>query len=237
MVIAMVALFVALGSGGAVAATVIPVGSVGHRQLRPGAVWKDNLSPGIAADLTRIEHLSPGQGTAGATDTTRTSGPTGPQGPVGPAGSPGGVGDVGPAGPQGPVGPAGPAGTAGGSPVQPLHFAAQRGTPATTILDADGLTLTASCDTSGRVAVVATPASPAVISWAWTGFQGILPRFNAPATILPAGTSPSGRAMTMFDYVAPSGKVVAGSFGATDAEDAANTPGYDCVVFGSATAF
>jgi hypothetical protein len=237
MVIAMVALFVALGSGGAVAATVIPAGSVGHPQLRPGAVWTNDLSPRIAADLTRIEHLSLNQGTAGATDSASARGPAGPQGPAGPAGSPGGVGASGPAGPQGPVGPAGPAGTAGGSPVQPLHFAAQAGTPGTTILSADGLTLAASCDASGRVAVVATPASPAVISWAWTGFQGIQPRFNAPATILPAGTSPSGRAMTMFDYVAPTGKIVTGSFGATDAQDAANTPGYDCVLYGSATAF
>jgi hypothetical protein len=214
--IATAALFVALGSGGAIAATVIPAGSVGHPQLRPGAVWKDDLSPRLAADLTRIEQLSHGQGIVGA---------------------PNSAGARGPAGPQGPVGPAGPAGTAGGSPVQPLHFAAQRGTRDTTILSADGLTLAASCDAGGRVAVVATPASPAVISWAWTGFEGILPRFNAPATILPAGTSPGGRALVMFNYVAPSGKIVTGSFGATDAQDAANTPGYDCVLFGSATAF
>lgn len=209
--IASAALFVALGSGGAVAATVIPAGSVGHRQLRPQAVWKSNLSARIVRDLTSIERPSRGQ--------------------------PAGAVARGPAGPQGPVGPPGPAGTAGGSPEQPLHFAAQRGTPATTILRADGLTLTASCDDKGQVAVVATPASPAVISWAWTGDQTILPKFNAPATILPADAPQSGRAATMFNYLAPTGKVVTGLFGATDAGDAANTPGFDCVVYGSASAF
>jgi hypothetical protein len=214
---------------------VIPAGSVGHQQLRPGAVWKNNLAGGILADLTKVERQS-----AVAQDPASPQGPVGSAGPAGPAGTAGSQGPTGPqgsTGPQGPVGPAGPAGTAGGSPVQPLHFAAQRGTGDTTILSVDGLTLTASCDGSGRVAVVATPASPAVISWAWTGFQGMLPRFDAPTTILPAGTQLSGRATTLFDYVAPTGKIVTGSFGATDAEDAANTPGYDCVLYGSATAF
>jgi hypothetical protein len=209
-VIASGALIVALGGGGALAASTIPAGSVGHRQLRNNSVWKNNLSRGIRADLAKIEHLK----------SVRQGG----------------------TGPQGPVGPPGPRGTAGSEPVRPVYFAGDSGSGNTTILSANGIKLSASCDRDGRIVVVAQPTSTssAVLSWAWTGFQGFVPRFdtvNAPSvTILPAGTPAPGRAAVLINYVSLTGRIVTGEFAASDAGDnPTNGLGHTCVLFGELT--
>jgi hypothetical protein len=91
-VIAVIALFVALG-GGAYAATRLPASSVGTKQLKKEAVTPGKLSATAKAAIT---------GATGA------KGATGPQGDSGPAGQ---------VGPQGPTGPAGSAATSGPVPI------------------------------------------------------------------------------------------------------------------------
>jgi len=80
-VIALIALFVALG-GGAYAAFQLPKNSVGTRQLKRGAVTPPKLSPAAVATLK------------GAT------GPKGPAGKAGPKGAKGEKGDTGATGPS-----------------------------------------------------------------------------------------------------------------------------------------
>lgn len=129
MVVALLALFVALG-GGAYAATNLPRNSVGTAQLRNQAVNVHKLGfdsvgtrriqPG-AVNNSRLQH------NAVTTDKVRNGSllaedfapgqlPHGPQGPQGPEGPPGAQG---PTGPQGPAGPAGPPGGNGGTPGPP----------------------------------------------------------------------------------------------------------------------
>jgi hypothetical protein len=91
-VISCVALFVALGGVG-YAATRLPKGSVGTRQLRKEAVTPAKLS---AASKSALK--GPG-GPTGSTGPTGPAGATGPRGPDGPRGPQGSKGDPGPTGP------------------------------------------------------------------------------------------------------------------------------------------
>jgi hypothetical protein len=97
MVVALVALFVALG-GGAYAALKLPANSVGAAQLKKSAVTPTKLSPAAKTALS-----TPGpKGEAGA------RGPEGPRGEAGPRGDSGTKGDTGPRGEVGPKGDTGP---------------------------------------------------------------------------------------------------------------------------------
>jgi hypothetical protein len=99
-VIATLALFLALGGGGAWAATTISAGSVGTLQLKNGAVTGSKVSEGslLAKDFMG------GQLPAG---------PTGPAGPAGAEGDPGPTGSKGPTGSQGLAGKSGERGSVG----------------------------------------------------------------------------------------------------------------------------
>jgi hypothetical protein len=88
MVVALVALFVALG-GGAYAALKLPANSVGPAQLKKGAVTPPKLSP---AAKTALSKPGPKGGTG-------ARGPEGPRGDSGPRGGTGPKGDTGLAGP------------------------------------------------------------------------------------------------------------------------------------------
>jgi hypothetical protein len=92
-VLALIALFVALG-GGAVAAGVVPLA-------------RHALTAGTAANALKLGGKTPSQVKAGL------RGARGPQGPAGPAGPTGATGVQGPAGPGGPAGPTGPQGVQG----------------------------------------------------------------------------------------------------------------------------
>jgi hypothetical protein len=85
-VIALIALFVALG-GGAYAAFKLPRNSVGTKQLKRGAVTPPKLSRAV---LKRLN------------DTSGSRGPTGKTGPKGPKGAKGDKGQKGDTGPTGP---------------------------------------------------------------------------------------------------------------------------------------
>jgi len=93
MVVALFALFVALG-GASYAAVTLPVNSIGTIQLKPNAVTSAKVLNGslLAADFKAGQLL---------------------KGPKGAPGARGAVGPAGPAGPAGAAGAAGPAGAAG----------------------------------------------------------------------------------------------------------------------------
>jgi len=113
MIVALIALFVALG-GGAYAATTLPRNSVGTAQLKDGAVTARKLHNGaftaekIAYGSLLAKDFKAGQLPSGATGAAGTPGGQGPkgdtgaQGPTGPSGS--GGGSPGPTGPTGPTG-------------------------------------------------------------------------------------------------------------------------------------
>lgn len=107
MVVALIALFVALGSG-AYAATTLPHESVGTQQLKNGAVTASKLHNGaftaakIAYGTLLAKDFKAGQLPAGA---------TGLKGDLGPAGSQGLQGPKGETGAQGPTGPSGSTGS------------------------------------------------------------------------------------------------------------------------------
>jgi len=104
--LALVALFVALGSGSAyAAANLVPKNSVGSAQVINGSLQTGDLSSRAVSAL---------KGKAGP------QGPSGAQGAAGPQGSAGATGSAGPAGAQGPKGDAGAQGAPGaaGAPGQ-----------------------------------------------------------------------------------------------------------------------
>jgi len=113
MVVALIALFVALGSG-AYAATTLPHESVGTQQLKNGAVTASKLHNGaftaakIAYGTLLAKDFKAGQLPAGA---------TGLKGDLGPAGSQGLQGLQGPKGETGAQGPTGPSGSTGSTGV------------------------------------------------------------------------------------------------------------------------
>jgi hypothetical protein len=106
LVVALVALFVALGGGAYAATTTL----MGHSQLAPNSVWHnnigkgsvhmDNLTSSLKAQLDKT-------GKTGATGATGQQGATGPQGPARTNGGAGPAGTGGPTGSQGPLGPSG----------------------------------------------------------------------------------------------------------------------------------
>ena len=132
MAVALVALFIALGSG-AYAATNPPANSVGTKQLKNVAVTNAKLANNsVGTDKIKEGAIGPKRLENGAVTAEKVkdgslaardfapgqlpSGPQGPQGAQGPAGAvgpPGPGGGVGQAGPQGPIGPAGPQGIQG----------------------------------------------------------------------------------------------------------------------------
>jgi hypothetical protein len=88
MVVALVALFAALG-GGAYAALKLPANSVGPAQLKKGAVTPPKLSPAAKTALSK----------PGPKGETGARGPEGPRGDAGPKGETGPRGDTGTAAP------------------------------------------------------------------------------------------------------------------------------------------
>ena len=103
MVVALIALFVALG-GASYAAVTLPRNSVGAAQLKKGAVTPPKVAKKTIALFRGQRGL---RGLAGARGPQGAQGPTGAQGPAGAAGPQGAQGLVGPTGPTGPTGPAG----------------------------------------------------------------------------------------------------------------------------------
>ena len=132
MVVALVALFVALG-GGAYAALKLPANSVGAAQLKQSAVTPAKLSPAAKAALS-----TPGpSGAAGA---------RGPEGPRGEAGQRGDSGAKGDAGPKGDTGPKGDPGSAGpGATILNWDEAASATPTPKTIGTVLGVTFSAEC--------------------------------------------------------------------------------------------
>ncbi len=116
MVVALIALFVALG-GGAYAAATLPHNSVGTPQLKNGAVTARKLHNGaftaekIAYGTLLAKDFKAGQLPAGATGPAGAAGAQGLQGTQGPRGATGSQGTAsGPTGPQGATGPSGSSG-------------------------------------------------------------------------------------------------------------------------------
>src|SRR5262245_1885090 len=99
LTVACVALFVAL-SGGAVAATVVPIAK--HALTADTATNAKKLGGKTPAQIKAS--LRGAQGPAGSTGPAGAVGPAGPQGPQGPQGDQGPVGALGPQGPKGDVG-------------------------------------------------------------------------------------------------------------------------------------
>jgi Collagen triple helix repeat (20 copies) len=111
MIVALVALFVAMG-GGAYAAIVLPAGSVGTKQLKNSSVTAVKVKPGSLL----ASNFKPGQlpkGTAGPQGPKGDTGPQGLKGDTGAVGAKGATGLTGPAGPAGPQGPKGDKGDTG----------------------------------------------------------------------------------------------------------------------------
>jgi hypothetical protein len=102
MVVALIALFIALG-GGAYAAVSMPANSVGSKQLKNGAVIGSKLA------TNAITSAKVKDGSLLAQDFAAGQLRAGPQGATGPRGATGFVGPPGPAGPAGATGPPGPA--------------------------------------------------------------------------------------------------------------------------------
>ena len=132
MVVALVALFVALG-GGAYAALKLPANSVGAAQLKQGAVTPPKLSPAAKTALS----------TPGPKGDTGATGPQGPRGEAGPRGDSGAKGDTGPSGEVGPKGDPGSAGP--GATILNWDEAASATPVAKTIGTALGVTFSAEC--------------------------------------------------------------------------------------------
>jgi Collagen triple helix repeat (20 copies) len=102
-VVALIALFVALGGTG-YAALRLPKNSVGTVQLVNGAVTKTKIAKKTIASLHGSRGKTGPAGSTGAAGAAGATGAAGAQGPFGPQG---------PAGPQGPIGPQGPVGPPG----------------------------------------------------------------------------------------------------------------------------
>jgi hypothetical protein len=116
LLVATVALFVALGGGGALAATKLMIhtgnianGAVTNHKLANGAVGLQKLNTHVRSALSKIG----GRGIVGTQGPQGAQGPQGQAGPAGPAGATGAQGPQGQTGPQGQPGPQGQAGTNG----------------------------------------------------------------------------------------------------------------------------
>jgi Collagen triple helix repeat (20 copies) len=110
-ILAALALFVALGSGAAVAS-----GLISGKKLVNHSIPEWKLTARAISNLRGQRGLTGLQGPAGPqgpTGATGLPGPIGPMGPMGPAGPIGPAGLLGPMGPAGDVGPMGPTGPTG----------------------------------------------------------------------------------------------------------------------------
>jgi hypothetical protein len=112
-ILAALALFVALGSGAAVAS-----GLVSGRQLANHSVPEWKLTARAISSLRGQEGPSGLQGPEGPQGATGSTGPIGPMGPIGATGATGPLGPIGPVGPAGDVGPMGPTGATGAMGLQ-----------------------------------------------------------------------------------------------------------------------
>jgi hypothetical protein len=133
LLVAFVALFVALGGGGALAASKLIVhsdnianGAVTNHKLADGSVGIHKLKSPLKAALAKVasgrgivgtqgpQGPQGATGATGATGSTGATGATGTQGPKGDTGTTGAKGDTGATGPAGVAGPQGAAGADGG---------------------------------------------------------------------------------------------------------------------------
>jgi hypothetical protein len=111
-IIALIALFVALGGGSAVAGSLISGARIVSHSIPE---WK--LTPRAISNLRGQRGATGPQGPAGPQGPQGAVGETGPIGPIGPIGLTGPIGPIGPIGPAGPIGPIGLTGDTG--PVGP----------------------------------------------------------------------------------------------------------------------
>ena len=187
------------------------------------------------------------KGAKGATGATGATGAQGPLGPIGPAGPAGPLGAAGPAGPAGPQGAAGPPGssTASGGAVTEFHFTGAPSTASTLVATLDGLTLNASCSSTGRLTILAqaTNVAPGVLSLREGLLFNIIPRFGTANTTFTTIVSPfsnaGDRASSEINYLANDGHVTTVQFGSTDAADGVNGLGNNsvCAVYGTSITF
>lgn len=115
-ILAAIALFLALGSGAAVAS-----GLLSGKRLLNHSVPEQKLTARAISSLRGQRGPAGPQGPTGPTGATGANGlvgPLGPIGPIGPAGPIGATGDTGPQGLQGPIGPQGPQGATGATGLQ-----------------------------------------------------------------------------------------------------------------------
>ena len=162
-IIALLALFVALGGGSAVAGSLlsgskimnhsIPQSKLTARAIASLSGRRGPAGPAGPTGLTGATGATGAQGPRGATGAPGAQGPAGPQGdtgPQGPQGNPGPQGpqgNTGPQGPQGNTGPQGPVGPAG--PSDPNALAEASGLVAWT--SDPGLITTRQTNTSGSI--------------------------------------------------------------------------------------
>ena len=107
-ILAALALFIALGSGAAVAGKL-----VSGRQLVNHSVSEQKLTNAAIKSLRGMQGPPGVQGLQGNPGPKGATGPAGPTGPTGATGPAGATGPTGPQGPQGPTGATGPQGTQG----------------------------------------------------------------------------------------------------------------------------
>src|SRR5437667_220750 len=145
---------VAIVTALAVAAVSAPADAVVLCVKKSGALF---LREACKRKETQVDPAS--FGATGPTGAAGDTGPTGAAGDTGPTGATGATGGAGPPGPTGPTGPTGaPGGTGGTGQVTKIDFRAAANTPSTTILDSGKLKVTASCDDTGTMSVIATTA-------------------------------------------------------------------------------
>lgn len=123
-VVASVALFAALGTGGAYAATQLTGKNIKNESLTGADVKNRSLTGSDVKDssLTGLDLKNGSVGPSDLSASAKTSGPAGPAGAPGPAGA---KGDKGEAGEQGPSGPSSVDNDVGGSmcnPTSPTHL-------------------------------------------------------------------------------------------------------------------
>lgn len=175
--VAYLALFLALGTGGAYAASHLARNSVGTAQLKNGAVTSAKVKDGSL--LSR--------------DFKAGQLPTGAASPRGPAGAQGESGRAGPAGSTGPEGPTGPTGARGEQGPGAVPIEGQLlGQEARQVAAAGGITLSASCDALTKpstitLKVTATTAGDVVIEGLRTSDQAPTPAAFQRQNVLSGG--------------------------------------------------
>src|SRR5207244_2303416 len=128
------------------------------------------------------------------------TGPTGSAGPIGPTGPGGGA-----TGSTGPAGPTGPPGSGGGERTK-LDFRAAASVPSTMLFDSGKLQITASCDGTGALSLVATTTVDHATFHSFGNSQD----FNNDNFLIaePMDITPVGNESRSFVYTEPGGQVV-----------------------------